>query len=176
MLTCWWYDFIFRVIVRWQMLSVSGPNREIFTSLGPCRRVQRPVRNVGDFTGALAPLVGLLLREVHLDVLQIDGCPKVHRSGGVRGGPALTDHWEGRFRLPVALLLRPFSLVLWFALSWGLLFLFGAILVPQTMTLEKGKRKECAQRQEYMRNMEMGLMMPSCSLWLHSNSHNFFRK
>lgn len=92
MLTCWSYDFIFRGIVRWQMLSFSGPNREIFTSLGPCRRVQRPVRNVGASTGALAALVGLLLGEVHLDMLQIDGCPKVYGSRGVRGAPALTDH------------------------------------------------------------------------------------
>lgn len=92
MLTYWSYDFIFRGIVRWQMLSFSGPNRKIFTSLGPCRRVQRPVRNVGASTGALAALVGLLLGEVHLDMLQIDGCPKVYGSRGVRGAPALTDH------------------------------------------------------------------------------------
>lgn len=155
MLTCWSYDFISRGIVRWQMLSLLRANREIFTSLGPCRRVQRPVWNVGASAGALAALVGLLLRDVHLDMLQIDSCPKVYGPRGVRGAPALADHWGGRFRLPVALLLPPFTLVLWLALSWGVLFSFGVILVPQTVAL-----KECVQRQEHICNVQIRLMMP----------------
>lgn len=161
--------------------SLSGPNREIFTSLGPRRRVQRPVRDLGASTGAPAALVGLLLRDVHLDVLQIDGRPRVYGSRGVRGGPALAHHRGGRFRLLVALLLPPFTLVLRLALSQGVLFSFGVILVPQTVAL-----KECVQRQEYMCNMQMGLMMPSCPLldirslitqhFPQFNTHNFFRK
>lgn len=94
------------------MLSLSGANREIFTSLGPRGGVQRPVRNVGASAGAPATLVGLLLGEVHLDLLQIYGRPKVSGSRGARGAPALTDHRGGRLRLPVALLLPPFALVL----------------------------------------------------------------
>lgn len=75
------------------------------------------MRDVGASTGALAPLVGLLRREVHLDVLQIHACPVVDGPGGVRGAPALTHHGGGRLRLPVALLLLPFALVLRLALS-----------------------------------------------------------
>lgn len=75
-------------MVRWQMPSLWGANKEIFTSLGPCSRVQRPVRAAG----ALTALVGLLMRKVDLDMLQIDGWPKVYGSGGVGGAPALTDH------------------------------------------------------------------------------------
>lgn len=87
------------------------PGREIFTSLGPRRRVQRPVGNVGASAGAPAALVGLLLGDVHLDVLRIDGCSKVYRSGGVGGASALADHRGGGLCLPVALLLPPFTLV-----------------------------------------------------------------
>lgn len=121
-----------------QWLSLSEPNGEIFTSLGPRRRVQRPVGNVGASAGALAALVGLLLREVHLDVLQIHGRPDVDRPGGVGGAPALAHHGGGGLRLPVALLLPPFALVLRLALSQGVLFLLGVVLVPQTVALEMG--------------------------------------
>lgn len=122
--------------MRW--LSLSEPNGEIFTSLGPRRRVQRPVGNVGASAGALAALVGLLLREVHLDVLQIHGRPDVDRPGGVGGAPALAHHGGGGLRLPVALLLPPFALVLRLALSRGVLFSLGVVLVPQTVALEMG--------------------------------------
>lgn len=116
------------------------PGREIFTSLGPRRGVQRPVGNVGASAGAPAALVGLLLGDVHLDVLQIGRCTKVYRSGGVRGASALANHRGCGLCLPVALLLPPSTLVLWLALSRGFLFLLGVILIPQAVALEPGKR------------------------------------
>lgn len=75
--------------------------------------MQRPVGNVGASAGAAAALVGLLLGDVHLDVLRIDGGPKVSGggSGGVGGASALADHRGGGLGLPVALLLPPFTLV-----------------------------------------------------------------
>lgn len=98
--------------------------------------------NVGASAGAPAALVGLLLGDVHLDVLRIDGCPKVYRSGGVGGASALADDRGGGLRLPVALLLPPFTLVLRLALSRGLLFSLWVILIPQTVALETGKKRE----------------------------------
>lgn len=108
------------------------------TSLGPRGRVQRSVRNVGASAGAPAPLVSLLLSDVHLDVLQVDGRPGVRRPGGVGGAPAPADHRGGGFRLPVALRLPAFALVLRLALTRPLLFPLGVVLVPQTVALETG--------------------------------------
>lgn len=99
------------------------------------------MRNVGAPAGAPAALVGLLLGEVHLDVLRVDGCAEVSRPGGARGAPALADHRGGRLRLPVALLPPPFALVLRLALARRFLFTFGVVLVPQTVTLGTGGGK-----------------------------------
>lgn len=106
----------------------------MFTSLGACRRLERSVGNVRASAGALAPLVGLLLRVVNLDVSWIDGRPKVDGSQGLSGASRLADHRGGGRRLPVALLLA-FPLVLGLALTRGLLLSFGVVLVPQTVAL-----------------------------------------
>lgn len=99
--------------------------------------------------GALAALVGLLLRVVHLDMPWINGGPKVYGPQSVIGVSPLTEHWGRRFRLLLALL-PVFSLVLWLALARGLFLFFGVILVPQTVALEVERE---AKMQEFVKTM-----------------------
>lgn len=96
-----------------------------FTSFGPCRRLQRSVRNMRASAGALTPLVGLLLRIVHLDIIQIYGRPKVDGSQCVNW-TSLAHPWGSRFRLPVTLLLA-FTLILRLTLTREF---FRVVLVP----------------------------------------------
>lgn len=73
------------------------------------------MRNVRASAGALAALIGLLLREVNLDMSRINGGAKVDGSQGVIGASPLTDQRGGGFRLLIALTLHVtlvFSLVL----------------------------------------------------------------
>lgn len=93
--------------------------------------------NVRAAAGALAPLVGLLLRTVNLDVTRIDGRPEVYGPQGLDGASPLAHHRGGGRRILVALI-PAFPLVLRLTLMRRrrLLLFFGVVLVPQTMALE----------------------------------------
>lgn len=114
---------------------------KIFTSLGPRRGVEWSVGNVRTSAGALATLVGLLLRVMHLHLFWINGGTEVYGSQGLIGASPLADQRGGGFGLLVAVI-PLFSFVLWLALTWGLLLFFGVVLVPQTMALETEKCRD----------------------------------
>lgn len=105
------------------------------------------MRDVRAAAGALAALVGLLLREVHLDVSRVDGRPEVDGPQGVRGAHPLADQRGGAFRLPLALL--PVSpLVLGLALTRRLSLVLVVVLVPQPVALGRKEETENKSRMQ----------------------------